>query len=135
MNQHFNDLVAYFCLYRGEKNDFDERIRPVAEKLAHPDFTVHTGKDVMDRAQWLAAIEAFANGGGSVDMLSMKVENDSLVCKTRLHYPDGTALEYETQALYKDGMLHHIQPNDPAAYNKFKDLGFAADPSPVAAGQ
>ncbi|KAL9186063.1 hypothetical protein ACHAXT_005301 [Thalassiosira profunda] len=135
MNQHFSDLVTYFCLYRGEKNDFDERIRPVAEKLAHPDFTVHTGKGTLDRAEWLAVVEAFANGGGSVDMLSMKVENESLVYKVRLHYPDGTASEHESRALYKDGMLHRVQHNDSVAYNKFKELVVAADPSPVAAGQ
>lgn len=137
MNQEVNILVNYFCLFEGgDKNDFS-KIKPVAEKLAHEDFTVETGKGVMDRAKWLDFIKNFANGGGRVDLLGVEVvAKNTIVYKVRLTFPDGDVNEFESKGTFKDGKLFHVEPNEPEKYNKFVEVADAsADESPVAAGQ
>ena len=74
MRNELNNLVQYFCMYPGgNANDFVGTIKPHAEKLAHPNLTIHTAKGTMDKDQWLAFLESFANGGGMAEPLSFKV--------------------------------------------------------------
>lgn len=73
MRNELNNLVQYFCMYPGgNANDFVGTIKPHAEKLAHPNLTIHTAKGTMNKEQWLAFLESFANGGGMAEPLSFK---------------------------------------------------------------
>ena len=70
MRNELNNLVQYFCMYPGgNANDFVGTIKPHAEKLAHPNLTIHTAKGTMNKEQWLAFLESFANGGGMAEPL------------------------------------------------------------------
>ena len=71
MRNELNNLVQYFCMYPGgNANDFVGTIKPHAEKLAHPNFTIHTVKGTINKEQWLAFLESFANGGGIAEPTS-----------------------------------------------------------------
>ena len=57
MRNELNNLVQYFCMYPGgNANDFVGTIKPHAEKLTHPHFTIHihTAKGTRTRSSgWL----------------------------------------------------------------------------------
>jgi len=137
MNQELNSLVNYFCLYEGgQKNDFTNKIKPAAEKLAHPSLTIHTGKGSMNKAQWLSSVKSFANEGSRVDLMYLKVEPDeSIVYKARLTFSDGVVVDAESKATFENGMLLHVEPFEPDKYNKMFDAGLSNDATPLAAGQ
>ena len=126
----------------GNANDFVGTIKPHAEKLAHPNFTIHTAKGTMNKEQWLTFLESFANGGGMTEPLSFKVDEDtatqSIIYKVKLTFPDGSVVTAdESRGTFKDGMLYHVEPHDPEKYNKLLEMSILkhAPPESLAAGQ
>lgn len=135
MNTELKRLVDYFCLYPGgDQNDLS-KIRPVAEKLGHPDLAIHTGKGSMNKSQWLNFIEKMADEGHKFDLTSVKVEGKKIVYKGRITYVDGASMEIESEASFKDGMVVRVEPHEPEKYSKFYDIAAAADGDPVATCQ
>lgn len=123
MNTEVKSLVEFFCLFPGgDSNDFS-KIKPFAEKLGHPDLTVHSDKGLMDKNQWLNFIEKFASEGEKMDLISIMVKGDNaIVYKVRITFADGTEIEQVVEATFKDGRLFRVERNTPKKYSGFFEM-------------
>ena len=128
MHQELNNFVSYFCLYKGGDNNDTAKTLQAAEKLAHPDITVETGKGLIGKDEFMAFVENFASGGGRADLLSIKVSQDegTIVYSARVTMPDGKLIETLSTGHFKDGRLFRVVPSDKSKYNSFKEIGEAS---------
>ncbi|KAL7554528.1 hypothetical protein ACHAWF_017988 [Thalassiosira exigua] len=123
LRQGINDLVNYFSEFQGEANDFDNTIKPLAQKLFDPSAQVVTGNGEVGRDEWLGFVEKFASTG-KVDMLAVDVvANDAVVYKADLTFPGGKVERINTRGTFKDGKLYRVEPSVPDVYNTNQQLG------------
>lgn len=104
MHSQISLLVNYFGAFEGgDDNDFDNKIKPLAEELFHP--------EVLDEC--LVFVEEFANGGGRLDLLGFEtVSSDAIIYRGTLTFPDGRVDRFETRGTFKDGKLCRVESSE-----------------------
>jgi hypothetical protein len=108
-------LMEYFAQFDGAKEW--KVVEPFADSLYHPEMVATTAKGEMDKESFKKNVQAYVEGGGSIEMLKLEKVPNGIRYELIFHKPDGTAEQTATMGVFKDGKLYRVTPDDPAVYS------------------